>query len=935
MQPEDSTNKYNVELSKSTVIETSHTDVEGTILAGKYKLIEAIGEGGMGKVWLAHQSEPVKRRVAVKLIKRGMDSQQVLARFDAERQALAMMDHPNIAKVFDGGLTVDGRPFFVMELVKGVPITEYCDSHKLSPQQRLELFVPVCLAIQHAHQKGIIHRDIKPSNVLVALYDNNPVPKVIDFGVAKATGQPLSEHTINTGLGAVVGTPQYMSPEQATFNNLDIDTRSDIYSLGVLLYELLVGSPPFGSPQLRWVGPAEILRMVRDEEPQRPSLKLSSAEGLLTISTNRGTEPKKLTLLLRNELDWIVMKALEKDRTRRYETANGFAADVNRYLAGEPVQAHPPSAVYRFKKFTRKHVKEVIAATVVALGLLAGLALEVRSSNRVKLALVGETEARGQAELAAVAEKDAKEQAQRRLTQIEKGSAVLTSVFDDLDIRNVKEGTEPLEAGLAKRLVKAAQDLEGDAVGDPLVVAGLQHKLGKALMSLGFPNDALPLFQKVRETRTAKLETDHPDTLASTSDLASSYLETGKLTLSVSLYEETLKLMKAKLGVNHPDTLTCMNDLATSYLAAGKLALAVPLFEETLKLMKASPAGDNPDQLTCMNNLGTCYQYAGKPDLALPLFEETLALKKVKMGADHPDTLSGMNNLASSYQLNGKLDLALALYEETLKLKKAKLGVNHPSTLASMNNLASCYQAAGKLDLAVRIYEEAVKLKKAKLGADNPDTLLSINNLASCHIMAGKHDLAAPLLEDTLPVMKVKLGDSHPTTIACMRNLVRAYSAAGRAETATAMYKEFIAVERKRLPANSSELAGSLAIVVLELFKCGQYTLAEESLRECLTIREKLQPDAWTTFNTQSLLGGALLGQKKYADAEPLLLKGYEGMKQREKMIPPQGKTRIPDAADRLIELYTKLGKPDDAKKWQTERTKYPVPKQPTPVEKK
>ena len=345
----------------------------GTLIAGKYTLVEPIGEGGMGSVWRAKQTEPVKRFVAVKLIKAGMDSRQVLARFEAERQALALMDHPNIAKVLDAGATPDGRPFFVMELVKGVPITEYCDAKKLTPPERLELFVPVCQAIQHAHQKGIIHRDVKPSNVLVALYDDRPVPKVIDFGVAKATGVALTERTIDTGFGGVVGTPQYMSPEQATFNNLDIDTRSDVYALGVLLYELLTGSPPFSKHDLEKRGLLEMLRVVREEEPPRPSTKLSTADALPTLSANRGTEPKKLTGLLRNELDWIVMKALEKDRARRYETANGFAADVNRYLSGEAVQAHPPSTAYRLKKFVRRNKGRVIAASLVLVALVSGI----------------------------------------------------------------------------------------------------------------------------------------------------------------------------------------------------------------------------------------------------------------------------------------------------------------------------------------------------------------------------------------------------------------------------------------------------------------------------------------------------------------------------------------------------------------------------------
>ncbi len=317
-------------------------------VVGPYKLIEPIGEGGMGSVWMAQQTEPVRRLVAVKLIKAGMDTRQVVARFEAERQALALMDHPNIARVLDGGTTGAGRPYFVMDLVKGVPITRYCDGQRLTLRQRLELFVPVCQAVQHAHQKGIIHRDIKPSNVLVALYDGRPVPKVIDFGVAKAAGQSLTDKTLVTGFGAIVGTLEYMSPEQAEINQLDIDTRSDIYSLGVLLYELLAGSTPFSKKDLEKAGMLEMLRVIREKEPSKPSTKLSSSDALPTLSANRGTEPGKLTRLVRGELDWIVMKALEKDRTRRYDTASKFAEDIGHYLNNEPVEACPHSGRHLF-----------------------------------------------------------------------------------------------------------------------------------------------------------------------------------------------------------------------------------------------------------------------------------------------------------------------------------------------------------------------------------------------------------------------------------------------------------------------------------------------------------------------------------------------------------------------------------------------------------
>jgi serine/threonine protein kinase/Flp pilus assembly protein TadD len=344
-----------VAAGQQTLDEAPATERPGTVI-GPYKLLQQIGEGGMGTVYMAEQTQPVQRKVALKVIKPGMDSRQVIARFEAERQALAIMDHVNIARVFDGGTTASGRPYFVMELVHGVPITKYCDDNHLTPRERLELFVPVCQAIQHAHQKGIIHRDIKPSNVMVTLYDGKPVPKVIDFGVAKATEQKLTERTLFTQYGTMVGTLEYMSPEQAEMSALGVDTRSDIYSLGVLLFELLTGSTPLTHKRLKEAGYAEILRIIKEEEPPRPSTRLSdSGEALASISAQRKTEPAKLSKLMRGELDWIVMKTLEKDRNRRYETASAFAADVQRYLDDDPVQACPPSAWYRLRKFARRN----------------------------------------------------------------------------------------------------------------------------------------------------------------------------------------------------------------------------------------------------------------------------------------------------------------------------------------------------------------------------------------------------------------------------------------------------------------------------------------------------------------------------------------------------------------------------------------------------
>jgi serine/threonine protein kinase len=550
---------------------------------GPYKLLQRIGEGGMGEVWMAEQTSPVKRRVALKVIKQGMDSKAVLARFEAERQALALMDHSNIARVFDAGATPDGRPYFVMELVKGQPITQYCDEARLTPKERLELFVPVCKAIQHAHQKGIIHRDIKPSNVLVAPYDGRPVVKVIDFGIAKAAGQQLTERTLFTEFGAVVGTLEYMSPEQAELNNQDIDTRSDVYSLGVLLYELLAGSPPFDRQELQQAGVMEMLRVIREEEPSRPSAKLSTSKRLASLAANRGVEPARLTKLLRGELDWIAMKALAKDRVRRYETASGLAVDVERYLAGEPVQAHPPSTAYRLRKFVRRNRPQVIAATLVLVALVAGVIGTTLGMLEARRAAEAERNARNDAleqkqlaEGAADQERQAKEEAEKKRQEAErnlafarKGNEILGSVFAGLSPQQIAESGRPLQDVLRKNLGKAVQELEGSAIGDPLEVAAMQDNLGRSLRGLGDYALAVEVLDKALKTRQEKLGPEHPDTLAAMCNLALAYHYAGKLDLALPLSEQTLELQKAKRGPEHPDTLTSMGNLALVYQAPG------------------------------------------------------------------------------------------------------------------------------------------------------------------------------------------------------------------------------------------------------------------------------------------------------------------------------------------------------------------------------
>jgi serine/threonine protein kinase len=718
---------------------------------GPYRLMEKIGEGGFGLVFVAEQTEPVKRKVALKIIKPGMDSAQVIARFEAERQALALMDHPNIARVLDAGTTESGRPYFVMELVRGIPITDYCDQNQLTPRERLELFVSVCNAIQHAHHKGIIHRDVKPSNVLVTSHDGKPMAKVIDFGVAKAIHQHLTEKTIYTNFAQMIGTPLYMSPEQAEMSGLDIDTRSDIYSLGVLLYELLTGSTPLEKQRLAQAAYDEIRRVIREEEPPRPSQRLSTSDTLPSLAANRKTEPARLSRMLRGEIDWIVMKALEKDRTRRYETANGFAMDVQRYLGGEPVLAVPPSAGYRLRKFARKHRAALTTGAAFLFILMCAVAFSTYqamraliSERRAQEAMVeavaaqqaqaelaeAERRAKQQAEAAAAAEKQAKEAAEAHVAETK---AVLDFLQNDVLSTARPQGQEGGHGRdvTVRRAIEAAMPaLEKSFKDQPLIEARLRMTIGSSFAYLGESKLAAEQYEAARARYTRHHGPDHPDTLASTAGLAESYQAAGRTQEALKLREETLQLRKAKLGSDHPDTLRSMYDLAMSYFFAGRSQEALKLSEETLLLRKAKLGPDHPDTLRSMHSLAISYATSGRTQEALKLREETLPLMKAKLGPDHPDTLTSMLGLANSYAGAGRSQEAFKHFVEFLPLMKAKLGPDHPNTLLSMHFLAMAYARAGRTQEALKLSEETLQLRKAKLGPDHPDTLWSTNELA-------------------------------------------------------------------------------------------------------------------------------------------------------------------------------------------------------------
>ncbi|HZU38554.1 MAG TPA: serine/threonine-protein kinase, partial [Gemmataceae bacterium] len=711
---------------------------------GPYKLVEQLGEGGFGIVYKAEQQQPVRRTVALKVLKPGLETRQIVARFEAERQALALMDHPHIARVLDGGATASGRPYFVMELVQGEPITRFCDSHLLTPRERLALFLSVCHAIQHAHQKGLIHRDVKPTNVLVATYDGKPVPKVIDFGVAKALGQPLTERTLVTGFGSVIGTLEYMSPEQAECNATDIDTRSDIYSLGVLLYELLTGTTPISSDRFHQVALTEVLRAIREEEPPKPSTRLSeSKERLASISAQRRREPARLSREIRGELDWIVMKALEKDRNRRYNTSAALAEDIDRYLRQEAIFARPPSAAYRLKKFVQRHRAAALGLVAVALALLVG------STVAAWQAIVA-TEAKKDALTAAAAEAQARQQADAKELETR-------TVLDFVERRIMAAARPEGQAGglgrdvtLRLALEAALPVVDTSFIDQPLLEARLRLTLGDSFRYLGEPQIASKQYQRARTLYTHHLGLADPRTLESMYHLADSYAELGHYTQALQLRQETLARREAVLGPYHRETLRSMHSVASSYADHHRDAEALELDKKTVALQTKYLGPDDSDTLESMNSLALSYSAMEKYSEELDLLKEVAARRTRKYGPSHPDTLLSLNNLANGYLDVKQYEKALKLRRQLLELQKTKLGPTHPHTLTTMYNMANTYGFLKRYKEALEFHRAALAGRRLRFGPDHRLTLYSMWGVAFNLFRLGQGDEGVRLTDEVV-----------------------------------------------------------------------------------------------------------------------------------------------------------------------------------------
>ena len=782
-------------------------EAAGTII-DRYRLQQKIGEGGMGEVWLAEQKEPVRRRVALKLIKAGMNSREVIARFESERQALALMDHPAIAKVLDAGSTPEGAPYFVMEYVAGVPITTYCDNHKLSTRERLELFIHVCEGVQHAHQKAIIHRDLKPSNILVSDVDGRAAPKIIDFGVAKALAQKLTADTMFTRVGALVGTPEYMSPEQANSSGEDIDTRTDVYSLGIILYELLAGVPPL---DLRKIAFEEFLRRLREDEPPKPSTKIRTQDPATStdVARKRQTEPLALARQMRGDLDSIALKALEKDRSRRYGSPSDFAADIGRYLKNEAVLAVPPSAAYRARKFARRHRAALIAACAFALVLIAAAAVSIRQGIRAN-----------------------------------REAAVAQAVNDFLQNDLLAQASAASQSGprtkpdpeLKGRAVldRAAARIAGKFDREPEVEASIRDTMGEAYLGLGVYHEGWTQLERALELHRRALGAADPKTLRTMSRLGRTVLLQFNYGEAEKLFGQTLEISRRVLGAEHPDTLYCMSNLAEVYRAQARYVQAEALNRRTLEIQRRVFASEAPATLISMNDLAIVYEAEGKYAEAEALQIQELDMHRRILGPDHPDTLMAMNNLAIDYKDQGKYTQAEVLYSRALEIQRRLLGPEHPDTLLSMNNLANDYDAQGKYAKAEALRIQELEIKRRVLGAEHPRTLMSMNNLADSYGALGKYTEAETLHRQTLEINRRVLGAEHTQTLVSMHNLADDYTAAGKYARAEVLYLETLKIVRRVLGPEHPVTLAVLSDFASMYQRQGNYALAETHAAQAL-----------------------------------------------------------------------------------------------------
>ncbi len=876
----------------------------GVVISGRYKLECRIGEGGMGEVWVAKQTEPVKRMVALKLIKPGMDSRAVLQRFEQERQALALMDHPNIAKVLDGGITPNGQPFFVMELVNGLPLTKFCDEAKLTPKERLEIFVPICQAVQHAHQKGIVHRDLKPANILVTLIDGKPVPKVIDFGVAKATAGKLTDETLSTQFGAVVGTLEYMSPEQAGFSGEDIDTRSDIYSLGVILYELLTGLRPIEAARLKKAALTEMIRMIREEEPSKPSTRLSTNESLPSLAALRQTEPRKLMTILRGELDWVVMKCLEKERDRRYESASGLARDIQHYLADEVVEARPPSAGYRLRKFANRHRGQVVAASLVLLSLVLGIVgttWGLISAARANTALAAANHDLTAANVKVQARYNLAVDAIKTFhTGVSEDFLLKQNQFKELRDRLLKSAADFYgklsallgnETDLASRRALAASNFE---------LADLTDKVGRKEEALAAHRAALKARKALAAGPKADAETS-ADVGRSLTAIATLLEGVAKTDDAVATYREAEALLAAR-AASAPAAAQVQAALAdcrsrlgyllylTGHAGDGLLVLRQARSEqEALAGAPKATMEARRELANTINRIGNLLARTGRPSEADVDYRKALAIYQ-KLAQENPANSEirrrlGIisNNLGSLLlTIAGRSSESEAAFREAMAIKQ-KLADDNPAVTEFRNDLALSHRNLGEvLSQTGRASESEVEHRKAmtiyqKLAAENPTVSEYRGNLADSHSSLAMllHQTGQPAESQaefqTAMAIRQKLADDNPTVTKLQSDLARSrhnlgylLSESGKPGEAEVEYRKAMAIYQKLADDDPSvaglraELANNHLDLGILLSETSRPAESEAEERKAIALYQKLSDGDPSAPGHRVGLAGAL-----------------------------------------------------------------------------
>ena len=690
--------------------------IPGTVIAEKYKLLEELGQGGMGAVFRAEQVQPIRREVALKIIKLGMDTGQVVARFEAERQALAVMDHPNIARVFDAGATQTGRPFFVMELVHGIPVNDYCDRHKLSTKERLELFIAICQAVQHAHQKGIIHRDLKPSNILVAIQDGQPVPKIIDFGIAKATSHHLIERTLFTEQGQLIGTPEYMSPEQAEMSGLDIDTRTDIYSLGVILYELLTGALPFDAAKLRSAGFMEIQRIIRETDPPKASTRLNTLKNTQAeIAEKRKTDPGSLLKQLRGDLDWITMKAMAKDRTYRYASASELVADIGKHLKNEPVSAGPPSVLYRLKKFVRRHRLGVIAGALVLFALIAGISGTT----------IGIIKARN-------AERKAKNAAA-------KTEAINNYLLEVLGSANPIEG-KGRDVTVLEALKTAAMKIPEKFGQQPEIAAELKFTIGSTYLRLGYYREAEDLLRASLSTYEGLGKSHEHDLAATLTALGVLRHERGDYGEAEALYRRALPLIEKQSGKESPDVMSLLNNLALLLQAQGKLDEAESFFRRILETDRKLNGNNQVNVATDLNQIGNLLLQKKDYEAAEPYLREAVDIMRKEK---HPWLSIVLGNFGWLLTAKGDYANAEATFAEALDFGLKTLGEKNQDVANMRSKYSVCLVKLKKFDEAEKQLLIALPILRDTAGEKDEMTQKAIRRLVELYQEWGKPNQAA------------------------------------------------------------------------------------------------------------------------------------------------------------------------------------------------